>query len=87
MKREYKKPVLAVESFQLDAAIAASCSSQGFVPIGFGENTCGYPKDVNSYFNYHNCDTDVVANDNNSDPYDGVCYHGPGLAGMTFISS
>ena len=40
MKREYRKPYLAMESFQLNAAIAASCSSDNKQPIHYGENTC-----------------------------------------------
>ena len=42
MKKNYVKPTLVIESFQLDAAIAASCSSQDFIPINYGENSCGF---------------------------------------------
>ena len=38
MKKEYMKPYLAVESFQLDAAIAGSCS--GKVVLGHSLETC-----------------------------------------------
>lgn len=83
MKREYKKPVLAVESFQLDASVAASCSSQGYVPIGYSENTCTF--DNGQFFNLNNCQFDLTGPD--GDGNDTLCYHGPLLAGSTFISS
>ena len=40
MKKTYSKPYIAVESFQLDAAIASSCSSTGKMPLHFGQNSC-----------------------------------------------
>lgn len=83
MKRTYGKPVLAVESFQLDAAVAATCSSQGYIPINYSEDTCSF--DNGQYFNYNNCQMDLTGpgGDGNDTP----CYHGPLLAGATFISS
>lgn len=88
MKKAYIKPYLAVESFQLDAAIAASCSSQNYIPINYGENNCGYGGSIEDkkfqFFNWDNCDIDLTG-----DSVDGnntECYHGPGF-GITFISS
>ena len=83
MKREYKKPVLAVESFQLDAAIAASCSSQHYIPIHYGEDDCVF--EGGQFFNYNNCQVDLTGS--GGDGNDTTCYHGPLLAGATFISS
>lgn len=83
MKREYKKPVLVVESFQLDAALAASCSSQGYIPINYGENNCTY--DNGQFFNGNNCQFDLTGPD--GDGNDTPCYHGPAVANETFISS
>ena len=83
MKREYKKPVLAVESFQLDAAIAASCSSQNYIPIHYGEDNCTF--DNGQFFNSTNCQFDLTGPD--GDGNDTECYHGPVFAGVTFISS
>ena len=40
MKKTYVKPYIAVESFQLNAAIAASCSSENKLALGLGMNTC-----------------------------------------------
>ena len=89
MKKKYIKPYVAVESFQLDAAIAASCSSQNFIPIGRGENNCGFdtPNEEGftyEFFNYTNCATDLTGPE--GDGNDTVCYHGP-TYGMTFIAS
>lgn len=83
MKKTYVKPELVVESFQLDAAIAASCSSQGYIPINYGENSCSF--DNGEFFNHDNCQMDLTGPD--GDGNDTLCYHGPLLAGMTFISS
>ncbi|MBQ8898847.1 MAG: hypothetical protein IJY86_10300 [Clostridia bacterium] len=83
MKKTYVKPELVVESFQLDAAIAASCSSQGYIPINYGENNCTF--DNGQFFNYNNCQMDLTGPE--GDGNDAICYHGPLEAGMTFISS
>lgn len=40
MKREYFKPYLAVDSFQLDAAIAGACMSGGKIPINQSVEAC-----------------------------------------------
>lgn len=84
MKKVYKKPIVVIESFQLDAAVAATCSSQGYIPIGHGENTCTF--DNGQFYNYNNCQVDLT--DKKGDGNDGLCYHGPGLAGSAiFVAS
>ena len=40
MKKEYVKPYLAFESFQLVAALAGGCSDAGKVPLGHSIDTC-----------------------------------------------
>lgn len=83
MKKKYVKPVIAVESFQLDAAIAASCSAQGYIPIGYTEDTCSFEGE---YFNYNNCQVDLTGP--GGDGNDTICYHGPTAAGgMVFVVS
>ena len=82
MKKKYEKPVLIIESFQLDASIAASCSSQGFIAINYGENSCTYK---GQFFNLDNCQVDLTGPE--GDGNDTLCYHGPMEAGKTFISS
>ena len=89
MKKAYVKPYIAVESFQLNAAIAASCSSSGYISIGRSENACGYDEWSDNhwqFFNYDNCEVDLT--DGATDDHNGTeCYHGPFEASMTFIAS
>ena len=70
MKKAYSRPLLAFESFQLDAALAANCN----IVMKWGEGSCSVDPDGTSYygiggefFNYKNCRTDVS----------GICYQGP----------
>lgn len=79
MKRNYTKPYLLVESFQLNAAVATSCSSEGKQPIHYGENTCIVGDDSDeTYIEYlgNACEIDVVG-DVGGDNNDTFCYHGP----------
>lgn len=89
MKKKYEKPVLIIESFQLDATIASNCSSTNYEPLGYTENDCGYGVGIESdfqYFNYFNCDVDLVGS--GADANDTICYHGPmATGGITFINS
>ena len=59
MKKKYEKPIFIIESFQLDASISASCSSQGYIPINYGENNCTFEGEFFSGFgdctNYKEC--------------------------------
>jgi len=79
MKKTYVKPYLAVETFQLDAAIASSCSSQGKLDLGYTMDTCNLDDGRGTHrpsFGYFgkSCRSDVeVVGDGN----DLICYHGP----------
>ena len=75
MKKEYSKPYLLVESFQLDAAIAASCSASGAQAINYSLNTCTAEEEVPglTYLGDKCVDDIVVDGDGN----DTICYHGP----------
>ena len=80
MKKPYSRPQLAFESYQLDAAIATICA----VKLWYGMNTCsvdlvgdqgnGGPGGGREFFNYVNCQTDLVGTGDNNES---VCYHGP----------
>lgn len=85
MKKAYTKPLIAMESFQLNAAIAASCSSEGGIAINYGENTCTLEAEMPGlgFFGIA-CEINVVSP--GSDDNDGFCYHGA-MPGFTFISS
>ena len=78
MKKKYTKPYIVLESFQLDAAIASSCSSSGKMPIHYGVNTCTPFEELPGLaimgLACAELGSDVV---NNPDGYDGFCYHGP----------
>ena len=80
MKKEYSKPYLLVESFQLDAAIAASCSSLGVTPLNYSLNTCtaAEEKPGLGYFGAA-CATEGGVNVETlgGDGNDEYCYHGP----------
>lgn len=88
MKKKYEKPIFIVESFQLDASIAASCSSQGYIPINYGENNCGFDEISNGHYQFFgidNCEFDLTGH--GGDGNDKDCYHGPFEANATFINS
>ncbi len=90
MKRTYTKPLIAMESFQLNAAIAGACSTDDKIAINYGENTCGFDKEGAidnqwAFFNYNNCDVDLTGP--GGDGNDTECYHGPILTNVTFINS
>ena len=79
VKRPYVRPMLAFESYQLDAAIAVHCK----VPIGNTTYQCsvnlsgesiGWWTTGGEFFNYQNCQTDLVGTGENNES---VCYHGP----------
>lgn len=89
MKRKYSKPYLAMESFQLNAAIATSCSSEGKQPIHYGENTCivGNDSDEQAIEYLGNaCKLDIIGKVG-GDGNDTLCYHGPFDPYDVFIES
>lgn len=75
MKKKYTKPFVVVESFQLNAAVAAACSKENKLPLNYGMDTCTWDEEapgVNYFGNL--CVHDVqVEGDGN----DTICYHGP----------
>lgn len=89
VKKKYEKPMIVIESFQLDAAVAGTCKEtaedQGYtyVKLGFGENTCSF--DNGQFYNYNNCQVDLTGPE--GDGNDSLCYHGPGLANLVFVNS
>ena len=85
MKREYKKPYLLVESFQLDAAIAASCSSEKKMPLNYGMDTCTLEEELPGLGYFGNlCIHDIKVD---GDGNDYICYHGPIPADAMFMNS
>lgn len=78
MKKEYIKPYLAVESFQLDAAIAGACGSDNMMALNHSVNDCtlmdGQGENYNIDYFGAACGlaggVDIVTPDNP----DGACY-------------
>lgn len=90
MKKKYEKPVLLIESFQLDAAIAGSCSGEGYIAIGHWAETCGDGTGNEHYkwyaFSDTTCEVDVAGPED--DGSDSFCYHGPmASGGLTYTWS
>ena len=85
MKKNYSKPYLAIETFQLDAAIASSCTSSGLQKLGFSMDTCTLEEEQPglNYFG-DKCIHDVkIEGDGN----DLICYHGPTPASSMYMNS
>lgn len=75
MKRNYSKPVFAVESFQVDAAVAGSCGGPGYLAIGHAIGSCWTNTDDKYVFADYPCEfiVDMQYDAENNKP----CYHGP----------
>lgn len=74
-KKKYTKPVVVVESFQLNAAVASACSKEGKIPLNYGFKDCTAEDEDygNTYFGnacVHN--VEIIGDGN-----DEICYHGP----------
>lgn len=89
MKKSYVKPYIVAETFQLDAAIAAACSKDGKMSLGYNIDGCTLEDDRGTkapglgYFG-DLCDFDIkVEGDGN----DEICYHGPTPANTMFMNS
>ncbi|MBQ2444960.1 MAG: hypothetical protein II272_00830 [Oscillospiraceae bacterium] len=90
MKREYRKPFIAFEAFQLSAALAGDCDlklnhysyqcTANENGVGLGPNTTGI------FYDYYNCQLDLTGPE--VDGADTVCYHGPMYTiGQVFMAS
>lgn len=78
MKKTYTKPYLAVESFQLDAAIATSCSSQGKAVLTQAVESCTFESIDPRITQFGGpCTTNVIETAHGYGRYNTLCYHGP----------
>lgn len=77
MKKAYVKPYIAVESFQLDAAIASSCSSEGKLALHFYLNTCDAEAENEAPGLHYFGDVCIHDVQVEGDGNDLICYHGP----------
>lgn len=78
MKKEYTKPYLALESFQLVAALAGSCGNEGQHPLNHGIDTCDRV-DQGDYLFGAACEDNVHNNPEE-------CYQGP-IEGGLYLAS
>lgn len=85
MKKEYVKPFLAIESFQLDAAIAGSCGDAGKMILGQAIDHCTLGDDGNGDPDYGGdiyfgaaCDADITVDD--------ICYQAMAYSGAYLVS-
>jgi len=74
MKKTYVKPELVVESFQLDAANAASCSGDGLETINRVLGSCEHASGLFANGCTHEVSGDDRIYDTDDDEF---CYHGP----------
>lgn len=76
MKKEYVKPYLALESFQLVAALAGACSEGGSSPLNSGIDSCILADDTL----FGSACEDSVHD------YPELCYQGPVNGGLYLTS-
>lgn len=62
MKKEYVKPYLALESFQLVAALAGSCSGDGQIPLNQSISGCNAWDDYDDPLFGSGCQHNAEAN-------------------------
>ena len=86
MKKEYKTPYLIMESFQLNAAVATSCSGRGTQPLGHGVDTCDLVDETGDFEFGKACKYDII-NEAGGDGNDTYCYHGPIDPNTEFLAS
>lgn len=81
-KKNYSKPQVSVETFQLDSAVAA-CSGDGGLAINYSTDTCTL-EDERPGFSWfgHACENNIYS----AQEGDTACYNAP-VAGMTFLNS
>ncbi len=81
MKKQYFRPYLVIESFQVSAAIAGACSGDDIIALNQDISACGdrWMNETGSAYFSSSCAIDLGAGDEN-------CYHGP-YSAQTFLTS
>lgn len=74
MRREYRKPYLLMESFQLDAAIATSCSDSNKQTMGHSLDTCDFLDETSNLVTQFGQDCRDTIPEISQD-YNSYCYH------------
>lgn len=78
MKKEYKKPELFFDSFELSESIAAVCEFK----TGHAQNVCAYYAGGRAIF----VDGVIACETITQDGYSGLCYHVPNETSNIFTS-
>ena len=73
MRKAYNKPFIMVELFQLNAALASACSSEGKYPLNYSLDSCSESEGLGAGYWSNGCTHDVTIPD--GDGNDGICYH------------
>lgn len=85
MKKNYNPPMIIFESFQLNAAVATSCSSTQRVAINFSKDTCTALQEAGQPYFSSSCGTDITSPDEAKNDF--FCYQGPIEATSIFLES
>lgn len=84
MKKEYVKPYLAFESFQLGAALAGSCGGSNQFALNHSIDGCDAVEEGGGVFFGAACPKNIFSYEGVSK--DGVCYQGPVEGGLYLTS-
>ncbi len=79
MKKEYVKPYLALESFQLVAALAGACNGAGQTPLNQSIDECTAVEEGGGMLFGNACTVNVHLQPN-------ICHQGP-VNGGTYLTS
>lgn len=77
MKKEYSKPQITIDSFEISCSVASNCSFQ----MAFDENTCPVDIGFGTVFADDNI-CDFLSQDGDG----GVCYYIPNMDSTVFTS-
>ncbi len=72
MKKKYERPFIAMESFQLDAAIAGACKGDNLNPLGYSVYTCTFDNGGDLLFAEGSRCTHDIFDENSTE-----CYQAP----------
>ncbi len=89
-KKQYQKPAMAFEGFQLSCALAGDCDlklNHYSYQCAADENGLGLGPNVEGeFFDYFKCQTDLTGPE--LDDGETICYHGPVYTmGKVFLAS
>ncbi len=88
MKKQYKKPLICIESLMVSEFIAGPCG----IDVGFGEGNANCTlidisanKPITLFIENSYCNQDPRPNESND--YVGICYHGSNIDPTAYFGS